>query len=669
MSLFKLPNIHVGLISFLVLGSGVLYGSWRVQKIENSASRMETLVIAELASLRLGQFLQSHMFAASILAEAFEDGTVQTQPQFEAAANRLHDSFAGFRAINWVDADGAIQWITPLASNEAALGVNVLEKSASREAFTAARDSVTPHITSPITLLQGETGVVAYFPVAPAGNGILGYVNAVFTTDALIAEVLSNDTLARYDVWIDDRGTLLFGAPSTASAEARAKHAVQRSVPVLNRLWDVHISRAQPAWASIGGVLDTTLLLWGMALAGALAAALHTLFGAQTGRRMAAEERSALESQLLHAQKMEAVGRLAGGVAHDFNNLLTTILGNADLIENVGGLDANATASLDQIRIAGERATQLTGKLLTISRKQVLQPKLIDFNKEMLVLDGVLRRLIRENIEFQEQLDSSACVVELDSVLLSQIIINLVMNAVDAMPAGGTLLVRTETETSMRDGEQERWVVLTVEDTGVGMDESTRRRALEPFFTTKGTGTGLGLATVEGIASSSGGRVEIRNNNPSGTCVSVWLPVSDKILIPVAPTPEAPPAVGGRALIVEDEPAVRSLGARLLRDNNFEVFEAPNGAEALDLARSLGQFDLVFTDAVMPKLSGRGLLEQLRIEGFKFDAVITSGYPDELSASDIERLGAEFLAKPYSSKSLRQAIHNAADIDQPAPAV
>src|SRR5438270_1845842 len=319
---------------------------------------------------------------------------------------------------------------------------------------------------------------------------------------------------------------------------------------------------------------------------------------------------------LEQSQKMEAIGRLAGGVAHDFNNLLAVIIGYSDLLlENLGPSDLNR-AKVEQIKQAANSAASLTHQLLTFSRQQVVQPVILDINQTVGNTEKMLRRLIKENIEFTVVLDRNLDYVKADPGHIEQIVLNLVVNARDAMPSGGKLRIETknvhldkaEGEASLGGG---RYVLLEVADTGTGMDQQTQAKIFEPFFTTKalGEGTGLGLATVYGIVKQADGWISVESKPGQGATFRIFLPVYTPPAVsepppvqPVRAKPKARDLSGaGRILFVEDEDAVRGVAARLLRARGYEVIEAADGEEALALAeQNAGTIDLLISDVIMP---------------------------------------------------------------------
>jgi PAS domain S-box-containing protein len=384
-------------------------------------------------------------------------------------------------------------------------------------------------------------------------------------------------------------------------------------------------------------------------------------------------ERKQLESQLRQAQKMEAIGKLAGGIAHDFNNLLVAINGNAELLQDE--LDGNSDL-LDmtrQIRWAGERAAELTRQLLAFSRKQVLRPTVLDLNEILSDVHKLLGRLIGEDVRLITQPAQSPVLLKADTGQIEQVLINLATNSRDAMPGGGTLTIGVEAhrlEPERANGllslESGDYVRLTVEDTGEGMDESTKNRAFEPFFTTKGPGqgTGLGLSTVYGIVKQSGGEVILHSEPGQGTRVEVWFPLTDEA--PARkPDLTAHTGEGGSetVLVVEDESTVSTLVYRLLSRQGYRVMMSRNGLEALDLYEArAGEIDLILSDVVMPQMGGAELVRRLRENGHDPLVIFASGYSDSAYGSP-DQLGehAGFLQKPYSPRELLHTVRAVLD--------
>jgi PAS domain S-box-containing protein len=380
-------------------------------------------------------------------------------------------------------------------------------------------------------------------------------------------------------------------------------------------------------------------------------------------------ERKALETQLQQSRKMEAVGRLAGGIAHDFNNLLTIISGYTELALSRPHLPSEAHADIERIENASGRAAALVRQLLAFSRKQVLQPKILDLNKIVLNLDSLLRRLMDERIEMVTRVKDDLGKVKADPAQVEQVIMNLVVNARDAMPEGGRLVVETcnaeldanyaVDHVSVKPG---RYVMLAVSDTGVGMDRQTVAHIFEPFFTTKesGRGTGLGLSTVYGIVKQSGGYIWVYSEPGKGSSFKVYLPRVDEVPDALAAAQAAPRAQRGTEtiLIVEDEEAVRELIQTVLTEKGYEVIPSldPQHAEQI-AARFPGEIHLLLTDMVMPGTSGRELAERISARRRGIRVLFMSGYTDNvITSGGMLEEGLAFLQKPFSPGALVQKV-------------
>ena len=375
-----------------------------------------------------------------------------------------------------------------------------------------------------------------------------------------------------------------------------------------------------------------------------------------------------LEEQLRQAQKMEAVGMLAGGVAHDFNNLLTIITGYSQLILNNLRADDPNRHSVEQVMRAGERAAALTKQLLAFSRRQVLQPKILDLNRLVSSLTTMLQRLIGEDVDLRLVLRPDVGRVHADPGQVEQVLMNLVVNARDAMPDGGLLTVETanvdldESYTSRHiEVKSGPYVMLAVSDNGAGMDEATRARLFEPFFTTKGAGkgTGLGLSTVFGIVKQSGGSLQVYSEPGTGTAVKVFLPRIDQ---PAALDPEGQRLAVRRGhetiLVVEDDDMVRNLVRETLERDGYTVLDANGPAEARRAAeRFPGVIHLVITDVIMPKTNGRDLALQLVKRRPNLKVLYMSGYTDSaIASSGVLEPEVSFLQKPFTPVALTAKV-------------
>lgn len=371
-------------------------------------------------------------------------------------------------------------------------------------------------------------------------------------------------------------------------------------------------------------------------------------------------ERKRLEDQLRHSQKMQVIGQLAGGVAHDFNNLLTVIQGNADLLLDDLDPEGPLGNSVSEIRKAGERGASLTRQLLTFSRQAVVAPRVLNLNTEIGETEKMLRRLIGEDVTLMTVLDPAVGHIRLDSGQLNQVLVNLAVNARDAMPQGGTLTIQTATVDSGRDPDTERhrWVVLSVADTGRGMDDAIITRIFEPFFSTKapGRGTGLGLATVYGIVKEAGGQIEVQSEVGRGSRFDVYFPEDPApATAAAAPGSGATPSGHETVLIVEDESALRALARRVLASHGYTVLEASDGAQAVEVARSvgIGAIDLLLTDIVLPHVGGEALAQRLRADNPRLKVLFMSGYAnDEAVRHGVSDGRLAFLQKPFSMSEL-----------------
>jgi len=387
--------------------------------------------------------------------------------------------------------------------------------------------------------------------------------------------------------------------------------------------------------------------------------------------------RKALEDQLRQAQKMEALGKLAGGVAHDFNNLLTVIAGYAESLRAEVPPDSEASHDAEQVLAGTARASALTRQLLAYSRRQVLQPQVVELAETVDHLGDLLRRLIGEDVALVTVSADGDTRVRVDRGQIEQVILNLAVNARDAMPEGGTLTIttqRVEVDAALAALHPELapgpYVAMSVRDSGVGMSDEVRIRAFDPFFTTKelGKGTGLGLSTVYGIVSQSGGGVWIESQPGAGTTVRVYLPRIDSPVDALPSLPRSAPAArgGAKVLLVEDEEAVRRLARRALSAAGYEVLEAGNGSEALEVSRAAGGIDVLVTDVVMPRMGGLDLARQLLPERPQLRVLFTSGYPnDALQLRDLPGLESDFLPKPFALEELVRRVRTllAADLN------
>ena len=406
-----------------------------------------------------------------------------------------------------------------------------------------------------------------------------------------------------------------------------------------------------------------------------------------TDRKRAEEEQESLQRQLAQTQKMEAVGQLAGGIAHDFNNLLTIISGNLEIvreaIEQPGACSLEETLeSITIVQDSATRAVRLTRQLLTFSRQETPEPTVLDLSQVITDMESILRRLIREDIELEMIFGPDACTILADRQQIEQILLNLAGNARDAMPDGGRLTIRTAQVMSIAShaatevaATARSQVLLSVSDTGCGMDERTRERIFEPFFTTKpvGRGTGIGLATVYGIVKQLGGEVSVQSSPGVGTTFLVQLPATDQAekLAPVCQLPASGPRGQETVLLCEDEANLMDFVRRALQSRGYTVLAAEQAEEALAITRTHpGDIHLLLTDVIMPGMNGRELAERAQAARPQLQVLYMSGYTaDVLSTQHLPRQGTRLLEKPFTAKALAQRVRLILDerkLDRPS---
>jgi signal transduction histidine kinase len=391
-------------------------------------------------------------------------------------------------------------------------------------------------------------------------------------------------------------------------------------------------------------------------------------------------ERKRLEAQFIEAQKMEVVGHLAGGVAHDFNNVLAVIMGYSDLISAESRSNATLQSYSDEIRQAARRAAGLTQQLLIFSRKETVQAVVLDPNEVIEGMGKMLHRLVDDNIELTIACRPQIGRIKVDSGYLWQVIMNMVINARDAMPDGGSLTVETNAVTLGEAYALEHpraalgdYFVISISDTGVGMTREVKERIFEAFFTTKpaGKGTGLGLATCQTIVRQAGGHIDASSEIGKGTTFRIYFPlVGQAYASPALEKISAPPSEPARhgtetLLVVEDDPSLRHLARGILQANGYQVLTASNGHEALRVAREHrgAPIALVITDVVMPRMNGKVMAEWLKDSFPDLQILFTSGYADSIARYGVVEDEVEFLAKPYSPAELTRKVRDL--LDQP----
>jgi signal transduction histidine kinase len=462
--------------------------------------------------------------------------------------------------------------------------------------------------------------------------------------------------------------------PKAASATAAGANIVTALVPVArggDRIGSVYLgAMREPVWRRLSRygfiallivMAVLVVLILGMSQTALRRAKreieerAQALSDAYAELQVQVEERAYAEEQLRQAQKMQALGQLTGGIAHDFNNLLTVIQGSADILRRPGIAEAKRIRFADAIVQTAGRAAALTGQLLAFARRQPLQPEVIDVNAKIRAMTDLLDRTLGERIEIRTELADDLCAIEVDPAQLEAAILNIAVNARDAMPDGGILTLRTAEAEPLPDGR--RAICLAVADTGTGIEEEALGRVFEPFFTTKsvGKGTGLGLSQVYGFAAQTGGDVQVESVVGQGTIVTLVLPCSDGDILAERQEPEASrDHRTGRILLVDDNEEVGAFAETLLVELGHRVVRARTGAEALDLARGDNGFDAVLTDVVMPGMSGIELADALGPVLPGVPVVLTTGYSDEITNAG--GAGRPVVFKPYRLETLARAL-------------
>ena len=581
-----------------------------------------------------------------------------------------------YQAVEWADPTFHVRWVTPQSNNEADLGEDLGSDPRRRVALRAAADTGSTMATRPLSLGQGGRGLLVCVPVY-SGKKLSGFLLGVFRYQELLSSILQ-DVAQDYWVVVYDGDEEIYGrkgpGPSTGGAAAQ-----EAGIQFQQLTW-----RAR-AWPKPGTLsytrspLPQVFLFGGMLMAGLLAftvymaetARLHDKEVVATNKELQREiaGREQAEEALRQAQKMEAVGRLAGGVAHDFNNLLMVIRGHAALSLNRIGSTDGLRRELDEILKSTDRASSLTRQLLAFSRNQVLQLRVLELNSLVTQVKELLPPVLGEDIDLVMELDPELGRVKADFAQMEQVIMNLVFNARDAMPDGGKLTIETanfdldETwvrrQAGLRAGPH---VMLAVRDTGQGMDEETQSHIFEPFFTTKdrGKGTGLGLATVYGTVRQSGGCITVSSKLGEGTIIRIYLPRFEGAVEAI----EIPKAVphSGRGdetiLVVEDDDAVRRMTREFLKIKGYTVVEARSAADAIEFMEGHNDsVDLVLTDVLMPGMKGRELVERLAKMRSGMKVLYMSAYTEDAAINiGVLNPGTEFIEKPFSPEELADKV-------------
>jgi signal transduction histidine kinase len=499
------------MLALPVVAALALFGIWALLDArELDAARRQVELATRQAAVRLQDYVQARLLVVSSLAHEVGGGLLAEEEAFVAHAESLQAQLGGFLAVNRIDGDGRILWVSPRGPNALARDRNVFQHPDAATFARAAAASGNPSVTGPLLLFQGRRGFATYFPLSREGR-FAGFVNGVFDSEALVQASLRMELLEDYEIRVSDEGQEVFGSPGYAAAEPGL--AASRPAAIMGRVWQVDL---RPDAATLARVRPRRQDLWlGLTEATCLVAGLLA-FGWRRSR--VAQRR--LEAELRQANKMEALGRFAGGVAHDMNNLLTAVTGNAELARDDPALPSTAREPLDEILKVAQRGAEMVRSLVAFSRSEPVAPRVFDPANQVRAFLPMVRHLARGAHVLRTELAEGLGLVRMDPTQLDQILLNLVVNAVDAMPEGGTLTIRLRAARAGGDG-----LVLEVEDTGVGIPAHLLDAIFEPFFSTKADkGTGLGLAQVWDCAQRAGGRVAVQSEVGRGACFQVWLP-------------------------------------------------------------------------------------------------------------------------------------------------
>jgi signal transduction histidine kinase len=619
--------------------------------------------------------LSERILPLELLGERWQVHSKDDNADLESDASLVMSRYPVYNEIAWIDPTYKRRWVSP-RGGEGNSGADLWSDPRTRLALRAAAYSGRVTVTHTVNLQHGEAGLLVCVPVFPEEK-LDGFLIGVTTYQDLFDSILRN---VAQDYWIaayDGSKEIYRRAGTEAQGESPWTEAADiefRQISWQVQVWPkaetlAYARSPLPRITSVGGFLLAGLL--GFAVFMAESAHIQARQVEATNKELNREiaNRKQTEETLRQAQKMEAVGRLAGGVAHNFNNLLMIIRGHAALSMNRVDSDDPLYRGLNEIVKTADRASSLTRQLLAFSRNQMLQLRVLDLNSLINQMAELLPPILGEDIHLVIDLDPGLGLVKSDVAQMEQVIMNLVFNARDAMPNGGELRITTaNTELDearvhlypgVRPGSH---VVLTVRDTGSGMDKDTQARMFDPFFTTKdrNKGTGLGLSTVYGTINQSGGSISVSSNPGEGTTIQIFLPRAEETVQTVEPPEELPKALEGEEtiLVVEDDDAVRRMTREFLTIKGYTVKEARSGAEAIEfVGKHPEPIDLVLTDVIMPGMKGRELGGRLAALRTGIKILYMSAHTEDI-VMDLDMLvpGTAFIEKPFSPEELASKV-------------
>lgn len=616
--------------------------------------------------------LKSRVMPLERVTERSSNRGEGTSPAFESDAKLVMSAYPTYQALEWVDPTLHVRWVTPETGNERELGANLGNNEAVDATLRTGEQTRNTVVSHPVNLGEGERGLLVCVPVY-SNDQLAGFLIGVFRYKDLISAILQN-VAQGYQVSIYDGDELIYGQGATLSRQD-VEWAQNTDVHFQQLTWRAQVWPKPETRSYTLSLLPRFAFTTGILMAGLLA---FTVYLAETARLHAKEVaagnkelkreiavRENAEQALREAQKMEAVGRLAGGVAHDFNNLLMVIRGHAAVSLNRAGSDGALRRELNEILKWTDRAASLTRRLLAFSRKQVLQLRVLDLNSLVMQVKDLLPPVLGEDVRLVLDLDPELGRVKADAAQMEQVIMNLVFNARDAMPQGGELKIQTANAELDQAWAQRHagaqtgpHVMLSVQDTGHGMDPEVLSHVFEPFFTTKDStkGTGLGLATVYGTVRQSGGCVTVVSKPSEGTTFQIYLPrVEEPVETTEEPSAAPQPTRGVETiLVVEDNDAVRRMTREFLHIHGYTVIEARGAADAIQIMEAQKeQIDLVLTDVLMPGMKGRELMSRLSELRSDLKVLYMSAYTEDAAINiGVLNPGTDFIEKPFGPEDL-----------------
>ena len=619
--------------------------------------------------------LRASILILEQLAARWQARSQSNDADMESDVQLAMSGYPAYQAIEWVDPSYHVLWVTPQNRNPHEQGADLNKDEPSRTVLRSAQGSREAVVSHPVTLRQGGKGLLICVPVY-SHNQLTGFLLGAFRYQALLSPILQ-DVAPDYWIEVYDGGEQIFNRSSGSQPDKKWVQTADiqfQQVTLRAYAWPkpetlLYTRSPLPQVAFIAGILLAGMLGFAVYMAETAQLRAQALVKANTNLEKEIAGRQQAEDALRQAQKMEAVGRLAGGVAHDFNNLLMVIRGHAALSLRNVGVNGSLRRELDEILQATDRASSFTRQLLAFSRKQVLQPRVLDLNALTTQVANMLPPVLGDDIRLSIDLEPQLGHVKADPALLEQVIMNLVFNARDAMQEGGELAIQTfnvdldsASLAAHHGAHPGPYAVLAIRDTGHGMSEETQSHIFEPFFTTKdrGKGTGLGLATVYGTVSQSGGFIAVSSEIGTGTEIKIFLPRVDE---PVEVT--TPPAIPvqvrkgeGTILVVEDDDAVRRMTREFLKISGYTVLEARSGADAIQFMERREQpIDLVLTDVLMPGMKGRELVERLSKLRAGIKVLYMSAYTEDAAINiGVLSPGTAFIEKPFSPDDLANKV-------------